>query len=95
MENMDNMMNRPPIMPEPPPIGTMPPVMPVPPVGVIPPPVHPSVDVRLGYAFVPKQIANDRNLYMSEMGLERGTIFPDLDKPLGVYGYQDLGEGCK
>jgi len=58
------------------------------------PPVHPSVDVRLGYAFVPRQIANDRNLYMPEMGLEQGTIFPDLDKRLGVYGEQDLGEGC-
>ena len=58
------------------------------------PPVHESVDVRLGYAFVPRQVANDRNLYMPEMGLTQGTIFPDLDKRLGVYGEQDLGEGC-
>ena len=58
------------------------------------PPIHPSVDVRLGYAFVPIQVANDKNLYMPEMALEQGTIFPDLDKRLGVYGEQDLGMGC-
>jgi len=58
------------------------------------PPIHPSVDVRLGYAFVPMQVANDKNLYMPEMGLDQGTIFPDLDKRLGVYGEQDLGKGC-
>ncbi len=42
-----------------------------------------------GYAYVPIQIANDRNLYSPEMGLSRGTIFPTLDLPLGVYGNQD------
>ena len=70
----------------------------MPPIGDEPvsqvPPIHPSVDVRLGYAFVPRQVANDRNLYMPEMGLMQGTIFPDLDKRLGVYGEQNLGEGC-
>lgn len=45
-----------------------------------------------GYAYVPIQIANDRNLYSPEMGLERGTIFPTLDLPLGVYGKQSLGK---
>ncbi|MBR5155127.1 MAG: spore coat associated protein CotJA [Clostridia bacterium] len=43
-----------------------------------------------GYAYVPIQIANDRNLYSPENGLVRGTIFPTLDLPLGVYGNQDL-----
>ncbi len=43
-----------------------------------------------GYAYVPIQTANDRNLYSPEMGLARGTIFPTLDLPLGVYGNQDL-----
>ncbi len=43
-----------------------------------------------GYAYVPIQIANDRNLYSPEMGLNRGTIFPTLDLPLGVYGKQNL-----
>lgn len=45
-----------------------------------------------GYAYVPIQIANDRNLYSPEMGLRRGTIFPTLDLPLGVYGKQSLGK---
>lgn len=43
-----------------------------------------------GYAYVPTQTANDRNLYSPQMGLSRGTIFPTLDLPLGVYGNQDL-----
>ena len=45
-----------------------------------------------GYAYVPIQMANDRNLYSPEMGLSRGTIFPTLDLPLGVYGKQNLGK---
>lgn len=47
-------------------------------------PVIPMV----GYAYVPEQRADFRNLYSPEMGFERGTIFPALDKPLGVYGKQ-------
>ena len=43
-----------------------------------------------GYAYVPIQVANDRNLYSPEMGLSRGTIFLTLDLPLGVYGKQSL-----
>ncbi len=43
-----------------------------------------------GYAYVPIQQASDRNLYSPEMGLARGTIFPTLDLPLGVYGKQSL-----
>ena len=41
-----------------------------------------------GYAYVPIQTASDRNLYSPEMGLTRGTIFPTLDLPMGVYGKQ-------
>ena len=48
-----------------------------------------------GYAYVPIQIASDRNLYSPEMGLQRGTIFPTLDLPLGVYGKQNLSRGAQ
>jgi len=43
---------------------------------------------RVGYAYVPIQKAVMTNLYNPEMGLERGTIFPILDIPFGVYGFQ-------
>lgn len=48
-----------------------------------------------GYAYVPVQQADMRNIYSTEEGFSRGTIFPDLDKPLGVYGreYKKM-EGC-
>lgn len=42
----------------------------------------------VGYAYVPEQIAVDTNIYDAETGLMRGTIFPALDLPLGVYGKQ-------
>ncbi len=42
----------------------------------------------VGYAYVPEQIAVDTNLYDAQTGLMRGTIFPTLDLPLGVYGKQ-------
>ena len=45
-------------------------------------------NMLLGYQYVPIQIAEERNLYSAENGLERGTIFPRLDLPLGVYGRQ-------
>ena len=48
------------------------------------------INIPEGYAYVPIQKANDRNLYSPQMGLARGTIFPTLDLPLGVYGNQDL-----
>ena len=47
----------------------------------------------LAYAYVPIQIAEDTNLYDAQTGLERGTIFPPLDLPLGVYGKQTRREG--
>ena len=43
---------------------------------------------RVAYSHVPVQKAVMTNIYSPEMGLERGTIFPILDIPLGVYGYQ-------
>jgi hypothetical protein len=49
-----------------------------------------SLNIPEGYAYVPIQTANDRNLYSPEAALMRGTIFPTLDLPLGVYGNQDL-----
>lgn len=41
-----------------------------------------------GYTYVPVQQASLRNIYDPEAGLARGTIFPTLDLPLGVYGNQ-------
>ncbi len=49
----------------------------------------------IGYAYVPIQMASDRNLYDAETGLMRGTIFPPLDLPLGVYGNQRLSKEDK
>ena len=49
--------------------------------------VH-SHDIPIGYAYVPFQITEETNLYDSKTALERGTIFPPLDLPLGVYGKQ-------
>ncbi|MBE6664555.1 MAG: spore coat associated protein CotJA [Ruminococcaceae bacterium] len=39
---------------------------------------------RVGYAFVPIQTFGE--IYTPEEGLERGTIFPELDLPISVYG---------
>lgn len=44
--------------------------------------------IRVGYAYVPIQKAVSTNLYYPDMALERGTVFPILDIPLGVYGFQ-------
>lgn len=46
----------------------------------------------VGYAYVPVQVAEMRNLFSAEKGLENGTIFPILNKPFGVYGKQVNGE---
>lgn len=47
-----------------------------------------NCNMRLGYAYVPNQKAVMTNLFNPEYGLDRGTIFPLLDIPLGVYGFQ-------
>ncbi len=44
--------------------------------------------IRVGYGYVPIQKAVMTNLYSPETALERGTVFPILDIPLGVYGFQ-------
>lgn len=44
----------------------------------------------VAYAFVPSQTVNMNNLYAPDKGLARGTIFPCLDKPLGVYGKEQM-----
>ena len=41
-----------------------------------------------GYAFVMSQTVSERSLYPPETGFSRGTLFPDLDKPLYVYGME-------
>lgn len=46
----------------------------------------------VGYAYVPIQQAEAKNLYSPEEGLKAGTIFPILNKPLGVYGKQVNGD---
>lgn len=46
----------------------------------------------VGYSYVPIQVAEMRNLYSPEEGLRNGTIFPILNKPLGVYGKQVNGD---
>lgn len=46
----------------------------------------------VGYAYVPIQQAEMRNIFSPEEGLANGTIFPILNKPLGVYGKQIKGD---
>ena len=45
----------------------------------------------LAYSYVPIQEWGE--LYAPAEGLRRGTLFPNLDKPLGVYG-RDLCKKC-
>ncbi len=52
----------------------------------------PIENAMVGYAYVPIQVAEARNLFSPEEGLEKGTIFPILNKPLGVYGKQVNGD---
>ncbi len=47
----------------------------------------------VAYGFVPPQSANVNNVYTPEKGLVRGTVFPCLDKPLGVYGKEQMSCG--
>lgn len=41
-------------------------------------------DFQVGYSYVPYQVLGE--LYTVEKGFSRGTIFPELDLPYGVYG---------
>ena len=46
----------------------------------------------LAYAYVP--IQKWGNVYPLEQALREGTLFPSLNKPLGVYG-RDLCKKCE
>lgn len=46
----------------------------------------------VGYSYVPIQQADMRNISSVETGLVNGTVFPILNKPLGVYGKQFKGD---
>ena len=41
-------------------------------------------DMIVGYAYVRPQTFG--NLYSNEEAMEKGTLFQDLDLPMGVYG---------
>ncbi len=41
-------------------------------------------DMLIAYAYVPYQRAG--KLYCESEALKNGTVFPELNKPLGVYG---------
>ena len=49
-------------------------------------------DPFLAYSYVPKQCLG--SVYSHEKALCRGTLFPDLDKPMNVYGYE-FKEKCE
>ena len=46
-------------------------------------------NLPLAYAYVPYQ--QFEKPYSKEMALKAGTIFPSLNKPLGVYGKEFTG----
>ncbi len=39
---------------------------------------------KVGYAYVPVQVLDET--YEPQKGLKRGTIFPELDLPIEIYG---------
>ena len=45
-------------------------------------------DLPLAYSYVPYQYIN--RTYTAQKSLARGTVFPELDKPFGVYGNEFL-----
>ena len=46
----------------------------------------------IGYTFVPEQ--HFGRVYDMDMALERGTLFPELDLPMGVYGKEGYCNEC-
>ena len=50
---------------------------------------EPGENLPLAYAYVPYQ--QFEKPYSKEMALKAGTIFPSLNKPLGVYGKEFTG----
>lgn len=47
-------------------------------------PADPLSSLIIGYAYVPYQKAE--KLYCESEALKNGTAFPELNKPIGVYG---------
>lgn len=45
---------------------------------------------KVAYAYVPVQVLGET--YTPQDGLKRGTIFPELDLPMGVYGKETTKE---
>ena len=50
-------------------------------------------NLELGYAYVPVQEL--KNIYTNEEALQKGTLFPELYLPLGVYGKKAYSGGEK
>lgn len=50
-------------------------------------------DMPIAYSYVPYQ--NFESPYDKEKALRVGTIFPSLNKPLGVYGKEFSEKGCE
>ena len=46
--------------------------------------------MKPGYAYVVPQAASAKNLYSPEAGLKQGTLYPELDLSLGVYGMEEM-----
>ena len=46
---------------------------------------------ELGYLYVPYQKL--KSVYSNEEALKKGTLFPELDLPLGVYGKKAFSGG--
>ena len=51
-----------------------------------------SCNLRVGYSYVPIQKFGE--VYTYEDALKNGTLFPELNLPLGVYGKKALGGKC-
>ena len=52
----------------------------------------PMQGMCLGYSYVPIQAIGET--YCAEKALKRGTVFPELDLPLGVYGNNFCKKNC-
>ena len=52
-----------------------------------------SCRLELGYSYVP--IQELKNVFSNEEALEKGTLFPELYMPLGVYGKKAFSGGEK
>ena len=48
-------------------------------------------DAKPGYSYAPIQKFGE--MYSAEEGLKNGTVFPELNLPLGVYGKKEVPAG--